>query len=354
LAAGPDGSVVAAGFYTGTVDFDPGPGVDSHSSNIDESQEAFVVKFAADGSFVWARTFPVLDYGWNEARALAVASDGSIYVGGDFTNGIDLDPGQGTVEEHASGNGFVVKLTSAGAFVWGHALGGPDCNLGIVWGMTLASDGSLWTTGTTSGTCPLDPSDPEQTAGEDRTFVAGFAPNGNYQRSWRFLAYGDNRSIALAGDDSIYLGGTFSGVVDFDPGPSKTERSSGTDSDGQPGLAGYVTKFGKDGSFRWVVTFPTLLIDSIAATGDGVLASGGIYSITGDNSGAGLTKIDANGASIFSANIGGTQTIPGQIAVSGARFVVVGATDGLADFDPGSGTDIVDKGAVTFASRYSF
>ena len=39
---------------------------------------------------------------------------------------------------------------------------------------------------------------------------------------------------------------------------------------------------------------------------------------------------------------------------SGGRFVVVGQTDGLADFDPGPGTDIVDRGAVTFASRYSF
>src|SRR5262249_20771040 len=34
LALAPDGSVIAGGFYGGTVDFDPGPGVDFHTNTV--------------------------------------------------------------------------------------------------------------------------------------------------------------------------------------------------------------------------------------------------------------------------------------------------------------------------------
>jgi hypothetical protein len=356
LAAGPDGSVVAVGHYGGTVDFDPGPGVDSHSvSNGD--QEAFVMKLAADGSFVWARTFPSVDYGWADAHAVAVANDGSIYVGGEFSGGIDLDPGTGTTERHANGNAFLVKLTGAGSFVWGRALGGPDCVNGILRGLALSSDGSAWTTGTTTGACPFDPADPDQTGDPDgRTFVAGFAANGDYKRSWRFTAFGDyGPSITVASDDSIYVGATFIGSVDFDPGPGATQRSSSLNVDGFYQPAGYVTKFGQDGALRWVLVYPTLLVNTVAAGGNGILAFGFGFDVGTDIvSGAGFTQVDATGVSIFNATFGGAQTSPGAIAVSGARFVLVGQTDGLADFDPGPGTDIVDRGAVNFASRYSF
>lgn len=40
------------------------------------------------------------------------------------------------------------------------------------------------------------------------------------------------------------------------------------------------------------------------------------------------------------------------LAIGGGQILISGATDGLTDFDPGPGTDIVDRGAIRFVSRY--
>src|SRR5205823_3757786 len=111
------------------------------------------------------------------------------------------------------------------------------------------------------------PTDPDQDQ-DRRTFVGAFAPGGAYQRSWHFMAEGDPVAIAIAPDDTIHVAATFSTVVDFDPGPNKTERTPGRDADGQYRPAGYVVKFGNDGSFRWVQAFQDLAITSIAARND--------------------------------------------------------------------------------------
>jgi hypothetical protein len=353
LAAGADGSVVAVGHYSSTVDFDPGPGVDSHTASFD--QEPFVVKFAADGSFVWARTLSIVDGGWADAFTVSVAGDGAVYVGGSFEGRIDLDPGPGTAIQEGNSQGYLVKLSSAGTFIWGSAVGGPDCGWGTVQRTTLAGDGTLWVAGGLDGTCSLGPTDPDRDQSfEQQTFVAAFSPAGAYQKSWRLSMYSDRHSLSIAPDDSVYLGGEFGNVVDFDPGPGTVERAPPLDGDGNYMPAGFVVKFGKDGTFRWVMAFPTLDVDSVAALADGVLAIGDLMPQNNVKPGVGLTKLDAAGVSVFSATIGGSSTNSGTLAVAGSRFVVVGSTDGLADFDPGLGTDIVDRGAVNFASRYSF
>jgi hypothetical protein len=355
LAAGPDGSVIAAGFYAGTVDLDPGPGVDSHTA--DSGQETFVMKLDADGSLVWARTFSVLSSGYSDPLAVAVGADGSVYVGGEFSGSIDLDPGPAVVEKDADNlSGFLVKLTSSGSFVWGRAFGGPDCHSATLSGLALDGDGAPWTAGRMSGACPVDAADPDQTEPQqERVFVAGFTASGDYRRSWRFFPNGDLPALAVGSDSGIYVGGIFESSVDFDPGPNATTRMPPIASDGIGGVGGYVTKFGQDGTFRWVMTYPALLVSSIVAGPDGVLASCMRTNLEEHLIfGAGILQVDSAGTSIFSATIGGDQTVPGAIAASGARFVVTGQTDGLADFDPGPGVDIVDRGSVNFVSRYSF
>ena len=49
------GNVHAAGDFQGTVDFDPGNGVDNHTSN--GNQDASLSKFDSSGNFMWARTW---------------------------------------------------------------------------------------------------------------------------------------------------------------------------------------------------------------------------------------------------------------------------------------------------------
>jgi hypothetical protein len=49
VAVDVSGSVYVTGFFQETVDFDPGDGVDSHTSN--GADDAFLSKFKSDGSW---------------------------------------------------------------------------------------------------------------------------------------------------------------------------------------------------------------------------------------------------------------------------------------------------------------
>jgi hypothetical protein len=64
--------------------------------------------------------------------------------------------------------------------------------------------------------------------------------------------------------------------------------------------------------------------------------------------------LNADGASAFTFSVGAQDTYVGNLAVGNGQFLIGGSTDRLGDFDPGSGTDIIDSGAVGFVSRYGF
>src|SRR6185369_3255953 len=53
-AVAADGSTFVAGLFSGTVDFDPGPGADVRTAG---AATPFVVKLQADGGYAWTRVF---------------------------------------------------------------------------------------------------------------------------------------------------------------------------------------------------------------------------------------------------------------------------------------------------------
>src|SRR5687767_12090422 len=53
LAADDAGNVYAASHFSGTVDFDPGPGVSTLTSA--GGSDGYLAKYAPDGSFLWVR-----------------------------------------------------------------------------------------------------------------------------------------------------------------------------------------------------------------------------------------------------------------------------------------------------------
>ena len=70
---------VTGDFLSDIVDFDPGPGIDNHTSN--GEWDAFLSKFDSDGNFIWARTWG----GANKDEGLSVSSNGS---GAEYVTGI--------------------------------------------------------------------------------------------------------------------------------------------------------------------------------------------------------------------------------------------------------------------------
>src|SRR5262249_31786455 len=120
------GNIYVTGYFTGTADFDPGPGVYNITSA--GLPDAFVAKYTAAGRFVWARPF---GGGGASGRclgmAIAVDGSGNVYTTGDFCGTVDFDPGSGTLNIESVDNNtdaFVVKLDVLGNLVWAKTLGG--------------------------------------------------------------------------------------------------------------------------------------------------------------------------------------------------------------------------------------
>src|SRR3954471_1078681 len=80
VAADRAGNVFVTGTYQGTVDFDPGAG-----SALLAGGGGFVAKYAADGTFAWARGF----VGTTPAK-VAVDNGGSVYFAGNFNGTVDF------------------------------------------------------------------------------------------------------------------------------------------------------------------------------------------------------------------------------------------------------------------------
>ena len=83
---------------------------------------------STDFVFDWAvqANTSLYTYGhWAQRSAIAVDSADNIIVAGTFVGTVDFNPGSGTFELTAAGtDAFVLKLNSAGGFLWAVHLGG--------------------------------------------------------------------------------------------------------------------------------------------------------------------------------------------------------------------------------------
>ncbi len=96
------GSVYTTGWYSGAVDFDPGGGLDNHTSN--GLKDVFFNQFDANGNFYWAKTW---GGSGDDMAGLAMLGRHSIYVAGGFGGApaetVDFDPGSGVDNHSAAG-----------------------------------------------------------------------------------------------------------------------------------------------------------------------------------------------------------------------------------------------------------
>ncbi len=253
-------NVYMAGFYAGTIDFDPGPGTDIHE--LIGTHDAFLLKMSPSGDFIWAGTWG----GWTEspadwtvARAVDTDASGNVYVAGSFITLTDFDPGGDTwwIEPTSTGwtDCFLSKLSGDGTFQWAVGWGGvlKDESLGVA----VDVNDDIFVTGYINETVDFDPGPGvlEYTAGyQGAAFLSKFDPNGElfWAHGWGSdLPYGfhsENRGISVDVDDGGFavVTGIFSETVDFDPGPGIAESSS---VDKHSDM--FVTRFDPNGIYQW-------------------------------------------------------------------------------------------------------
>ncbi|MCX5672131.1 MAG: hypothetical protein NTU94_12505 [Planctomycetota bacterium] len=354
IAVASDGSVYTTGFFSGTADFDPGPGTFNLTSTGD--YDVFVSKLDSGGHFVWARR---LGGAANDtAHGIAVAADGSVYTAGNFFGTVDFDPGPGifNLSSVDSGGFFVSKLDSAGSFVWARAFGQGASNHRVN-GITLASDGSVYTTGSFDGTADFDPGPGTfnlTNAYQPDVFVSKLSSAGNFvwARSFGGTGWDEGNGIAVAPDGSVYTTGFFKDTVDFDPGPGTFNLTIA----GGPSEA-FVSKLDSAGNFVWARRLGGAGDDGgggLAVASDGSVYTTGSFSDTADfdpgpamynltsagNRDVFVSRLDSAGNFVWARRFGGTGNDDGAglaLAPDGSVYTM-GGFAGIADFDPGPGT----------------
>ena len=244
IACDGSGNVFVAGIFAGTVDFDPGTGVDNHSATT--MWNAFLSKLSSAGGFQWART-----WGGSSTVCNSVACDSSanIYACGYFYYSTDLDPGPGVDSRTAVGSSdaYLSKFDPSGNYLWGRVWGDTGTENGTA--LATSASGNSFITGYFADTVDFDPGpgvDSHAAAPPYDAYVVKFDSSGDFMwaNTWG-ASVGDDESnaVAVSGSGYSYVTGRFEGTVDFDPG-------AGVDDHVTNGLVdSYLVKFKPDGTW---------------------------------------------------------------------------------------------------------
>lgn len=371
------GNLFVTGSFKGTVDFDPGPGVEERTAGDDGIAEtpirgrmdAFVVKYDAEGKFAWVIVLGGSSV--NLTRSLAVDDQGGIAVAGQFSGLVDFDPSDpmdeaDTLETVSGRNAFVARYDADGSFRWVVGIGDEDRatpgsrQLPVEWSegirdCTIGPRGKVYVAGMFRGTIDLDPG--EETAartsheGSRDAFLACYDPEGRYV--WDAIVGGEGtdqgHAVALGPGGRIALGGVYEGMVDFDTGPDEVFAA------GAGGWDVYIATYQGEGELTSVWTWGGKGSDQLANSALAFDAEGAVYAAghfsgnidfdpsrkrvmreAGGRSDAFLVRYDGEGNLDWAHTFGGTGVDRAMALLRdrSGRLVVAGRFTGEADFDP--------------------
>ncbi|MFH0893680.1 MAG: SBBP repeat-containing protein [Bacteroidota bacterium] len=343
------GNVYTTGYFWGTADFDPGPS--SYPLTSAGNDDVYVTKIDASGNLVWAVRFggTSADYGWG----IAADSAGNVFVTGVFYNTVDFDPGAGSYPLTSAGawDVFVLKLSTAGTFVWADRIGGTNND----YGYTVALDtlGNVYSGGWFNGTADFNPGTGVYnltSTGGDNAFVCKLNSAGNFVWARQMGSAGTDRIYSVAVDykGNVNTAGYFTGTSDFNPGAGTFNMTSS----GMEDI--FVTKLDSAGNFKWASHMGGLQTDwcfGLALDAEGCAYTTGMFIDSADfdpgvgvfklkSKGSGdifVTKLDTSGNLDWAVNMGSTNDEMGRcIRVDKeGNTHLTGYYSGTTDFDPG-------------------
>ena len=355
------GNIYATGYFTGTVDFDPGPGVFNLTAA--GNRDAFIIKLDAAGNFVWVRQVGGASAN-SEGNSIVLDGTGNIYTGGSFSGTVDFDPGAGTFNLTVANNldgVFVNKLDATGNFIWAKQMATATRSYDDE-SISIAVDGSgnVYTGSFFEDTPDFDPGLGTfnlTAAGMEDIFISKLDAAGNFLWAKSIGgAFGDQvQSVAVDGSGNVYTTGYFEeGTIDFDPGPGTFNLTTAGDRDI------FISKLNTSGNFVWAKQMGGALSDegySVVIDGAGNLYIGGLFNGTADfDPGTGtfnltaaggvsgyddmfISKLDAVGNFVWAIQMGGIDDddLTSLSVNSTGTIYAAGTFGGTADFDPSSG-----------------
>lgn len=222
------GAVYCTGHTSGTVDFDPGPGIVNVTTN---GPGVYVAKYQGNGDLQWA--FGIAT-GFTGQQHSIDYHKGKIVLGGVTGYGADFDPDTSNTvipSTFAGINGFVSQYDSSGNYEWVKLIKGRK----PYWCHDAVYDqyGNVYASGSFQDTLFLDPSTPQSgliSRGEYDVFVAKFDRNGGFAwvKQMGGIFSDEGLGIALDQNEDIITTGTYQFIADMDPGPAVQNVMTGT------------------------------------------------------------------------------------------------------------------------------
>ncbi len=255
------GNLIVAGVFRGTIDVDPGVGVDTLNNNwvnwINWSwytignSDGIVAKYTPEGTLVWVKKFET--FGSLIVNSIQFDEDQNIVLAGYYHGLIDFDPGPDTAlfvgEQYYDPYAFVMKLDSVGNLIWVNEFHHSRIN-----SMDIDENGNIYSTGVFNENVDFDPSDDEYYLysgfmNTPETFVLKLNENGELVWVKQFPCYvqvNSAQNLVLDDDENMVISGKLSGPTDFD--------TDSTDQFilGEPSVHSiYFCKLDSSGAFIW-------------------------------------------------------------------------------------------------------
>lgn len=362
IALDDSANICITGYFSDTVDFDPGPGI-SNLTSIGFS-DIFVLKLDSSGNFLWARGMGGSSY--EVGISIGLESTGNIYVAGHFFGTADFDPGPETNNLISLGSAdiFILKLNSSGNFIWAKSMGGGAYV--SVSDMSVDGFGNVHTIGSFSNEIDLDPGVGTSiltALDADDIYISKLDSSGNYLWAVGIGGFYPDYGTSIAVDNSgnVFATGLYENSVDFDPGLETFYLVSyGRTRDI------FILKLDVDGNFVWAKSIGGNDSDSgasIAVDGSNNLYVNGSFSWTvdfdpGDEisnlisnglSDIFILKLDSLGNFVWAKGVGGTSSDGSKnIALDGnGNVYTTGTYREIVDFDPGEGvSDFASEGST--------
>ncbi len=304
------GNVITAGSFIGTVDFNPG-GNSTLLTSTNGVEDIFICKHDSLGNLVWAKKMG--GTGEENCNSIFIDANGNILATGRYKLTADFDPGLGTFNLTSNGgyDVFILKLDMNGNFIWAKSLGSSNnSNIADIAKDIIAdTNGNIYVTGSFSNIVDFDPGIGvfNLTASNTDAFILKLNPNGDF-------LWAKQKDVLQSTDDAWSL--TLDGNSDLIIGHQSTA---------QTGISSYIIEkrnssngniiFALDGQGTGAVSPRSVLVDNL----DNILVIGAFSGTTDFNPSAAATynltsagqndvyiqKLTTTGAFIWAKSIGG-------------------------------------------------
>ncbi len=344
MAVDEAGNLYVCGSYR--VEMELGPSVVLSASGINDG---FVAKYDSNGELIWAKS--IGGNGNDACNSLDIDDEGNVVLAGFFSNTVDLntDAGIQNFTSNGSTDIFVIKLTSSGGFISAISFGGTGGD--SVLQLKVDSNNDWILSGLFFNTVDFNPGagvnniTSNQGAFADR-YILKLTSSGIFQwvknMNSRLVNMND---LVIDESNSIYIGGSFTNTVDFNPDAGisnlTAQSLSSVTSDG------FILKLNSSGTYQWAKDVGStgndyvyaIDIDSnndliITGTFSGqVTFTPGVTIDESENGSAFISKILSDGSLIWARSFGGNPT---EIAVNDDNSIFIcGFLFEEEDADPG-------------------